>query len=350
MCSIYYVRVPETSKDIPDNWVKLFTEFDVNNTDLSVSQKIIFKYFQKYVRDWISKGKDGSQFIASSLIQLFIKSIVSENYNILPNYSDLPNCLIENGLKEIKNLDIKNFTDKVHSVFIEFLSYQHLVRDGYEVVSFNRTSGSCDLVMQKNSETYNFEIKFKQNDDMFASRILDAIIGLSLFGKNNFCRNRTFKIKFKTKSIYSFFNEILEDVYNFMEKKNVEYYGKYVDICPINYTFKSRSIDNVASELNACYIESCDKEPLKKLVKNIFLQKEGHIYNLKNKFEKRGIENFAGYLVWSLPFRLDVNMDILENAFREALIEEKFNLQFDLHVFVDKKFEKHHYFIIEADS
>lgn len=350
MCSIYYLRVPETSKDLPDNWVELFTEFDIDNTDLSISQKLIFKYFKKYIKDCISKGKDGDQFITSDLIQLFVKSIISESYNILPNYSDLPNCLIENALEEIKNLDIKNFTNKVHSVFIEFLSYQHLVRDGYEVVSFNRTSGSCDLVMQKNSKTYNFEIKFKQNDDIFALRILDAIIGLSLFGKNIFCRDRTFKINFKTNSIDKFFNEILEDVYNFMENKSVEYYGKYVDICPIDHMVKSRSIDNVASELKACYIESYDKEPLKKLVKDIFLQKEGHVYNLKNKFEKRGIENFAGYLVWSLPFRLDINMDILENAFKEALIEEKFNLQFDLHVFVDKKFEKHHYFIVEADS
>jgi len=314
MCSIYYVRVPETSKDIPDNWVELFTEFDIDNTDLSISQKLIFKYFQKYIRDRVSTGKDSSQFIASNLIQLFVKSIVNENYNILPNYSDLPNCLIENALKEIENLDIKNFTNKIHSVFIEFLSYHHLARDGYEVVSFNRMSGSCDLIMRKNSETYNFEIKFKQNDDIFASRILDAIIGLSLFGKNNFCRDMTFKIKFKTDLIDKLFNEILEDVYNFMEKKKVLYYGKYIDICPIGYTFKSRSIDNVASELRACYIESYDKEALKKLVKNIFLQTEGHVHNLKNKFE-RGIENFIGYLVWLLPFRLDVDIGYIGKCF-----------------------------------
>lgn len=169
----------------------------------------------------MSKGKDGSQFIASNLIQLFVKSIVGENYNILPNYSDLPNCLIENALKEIENLDIKNFNDKVHSVFIEFLSYQHLVRDGYEVVSFNRTPGSCDLVMQKKDKTYNFEIKFKQNDDMFASRILDAIIGLSLFGKNNFCRNKTFKIKFKTKSIYSFLMKHLKMFITLWKRKTL---------------------------------------------------------------------------------------------------------------------------------
>ena len=103
MCSIYYLRVPETSKDLPDNWVELFTEFDIDNTDLSISQKLIFKYFKKYIKDCISKGKDGDQFISSDLIQLFVKSIISESCNILPNYSDLPNCLIKNALEEIKN-------------------------------------------------------------------------------------------------------------------------------------------------------------------------------------------------------------------------------------------------------
>lgn len=46
MCSVYYVHVPNTPKDIPDNWVKLFKEFDIDNTDLLISQKQFLNIFK----------------------------------------------------------------------------------------------------------------------------------------------------------------------------------------------------------------------------------------------------------------------------------------------------------------
>lgn len=97
---------------------------------------------------------------------MLIKHIIF-NEEFLPNYSDIPINLVENAMNELtKNMKGLEFSKKLHSIFIELMTYQKFCNEFEYVKDFKRGEGSCDLVMTKGNETFNIEIKFKENDDI----------------------------------------------------------------------------------------------------------------------------------------------------------------------------------------
>ncbi len=240
----------------------------------------------------------------------------------------MPVQLIENGFNEINNEKGIHLDRKLHSLFVEFITYQDLYRQGYKITEFTREEGSCDLVMNKDNKIFNFEVKFKESEDIGISRLYDYIDGYSLLEENEFLRGKTFEINLKVDNLnYSNLRAILDDIDIFISKKEDIYDGQNLRIFDSKKRNElNRDINQVAQCLSNFHIQTIDD--VDSLINKILIENNGHLTKLINKSKKYNIEdNFTGCLVWSIPFHMDIDNDKIEQAF------EKINLDFDLFVY-----------------
>ena len=102
-------------------------------------------------------------------------------------------------------------------IYIKLNSYGFILNETV------RSSGSCDLVMEKDNKNYNFEVKFKESKDTFKSRLLDIIDGMSLLNENSFLRGKTYEVFIKSDNVdYKIQEEILTDIKNFLVSAHPE--------------------------------------------------------------------------------------------------------------------------------
>ena len=226
-------------------------------------------------------------------------------------YDNVPTILIKECLEETNGERGLNLTRKLHSIFVEFMVYQRLITDGFQMVDFNRTQGSCDLIMAKNSKTYNFEVKFKESIDISRSRLFDYIDGMSFLEENSFLRGNNFEIYLKTeKPNYQEQKKILNEINKFIEGKNDIYEGDHIAIFPPNKRREaiSRDILKVSKYLNSLHVsnELTETKYIGELVKKIFIDNNGHITKMINKSKR--IDNFKGFLVWSIPCHKEIDI------------------------------------------
>ena len=128
---------------------------------------------------------------------MFIKHVIFKS-SFLNSYDELPENLIIEGMNEFNNLKGYHFSRKLHSLFVEFLIYKKLYKLGFKISTFERIDGSCDLEMTKHCKNYNFEVKFKENDNIQISRLYDYLDGFSLLPINSFLRENHFEINLIT--------------------------------------------------------------------------------------------------------------------------------------------------------
>ncbi len=212
------MRTMQTNS-LPTNWLKQVNNFDIQKSSFSKNNKIIASTLIDYIR------KEKNNSILNLLARLLVSNIILKR-DFLTKYDNLPLSLIEDGMLEIKGEKGINFSRKLHSVFIEFLTYMKLESYGYKLRNIRRTSGACDLQMEKNSKNYNFEVKFKESKDIFQSRLLDSIDGMSLLDEYIFLRGKTFELHVKSENInYSIQNKILNEIKCFLQQKEDLYKG-----------------------------------------------------------------------------------------------------------------------------
>jgi len=309
------------SKVLLKNWLELVGNFDIHKSNLSENNKIIATYLIAIILEEKEKS------LANSLCRYLIEHIVFEK-EFLKYYNDLPSLVIKDGFDEIKNEKGINLDRKLHSLFVEFITYQDLHKQGYKITEFTRKEGSCDLVMNKDNETFNFEVKFKESKDIGISRLYDYIDCYSLLKENDFLRGKTFEINLKIDDLtYSNIKDILNEIDVFISKKEDTYDGQNLQIFDSKKRSKlNRDINQVSQYLNNFHIKTIDD--VDSLINKILIEKNGHLTKLINKSKKYNSEdNFTGCLVWSLPFHMDIDNDKIKNAF------EKINLNFDLFVY-----------------
>jgi len=243
-------------------------------------------------------------------------------------YDNLPQKLFKNAFGEIKKERGLDLQRKLHSLNTEFHTYQDLYQKGYEIVNSTRTKGSCDLVMNKDDKTYNFEVKYKESPDVGKSRLYDYIDGYSLLEENEFLRDKTFEINLKVDSLnYSNLQSVLKEIDIFISRKEDIYEGQNLQI--FNSTKRNklnRDINQAVQYLNNFHIQTIDD--VNSLIKKILIENNGHLTKLINKSKKYNLEdNFTGCLVWSIPFHMEIDNDKIKQAF------ERINLDFDLFVY-----------------
>ncbi len=309
-------------KVLPENWLELVQNFDINKSNLSDNNKIIATYLMPIILEEKEKS------LNNSLLRILVKFIVFK-IDFLKHYDNLPSKLIKDAFDEIKNERGINLDRKLHSLFIEFITYQDLYKKGYEIINSTRVKGSCDLVMCKDDKTYNFEVKYKESPDVGKSRLYDYIDGYSLLEENEYLRGKIFEINLKVHNLnYINLQAILDEIDIFIDKQEDIYDGQYLQIFDSKKRGKlNRDINQADKYLNNFVMETIDD--VDSLISKIFIENNGHLTKLINKSKKYNPEdNFTGCLVWSIPFHMEIDNDRIQNAFK------KIDLDFDLCVYV----------------
>jgi len=315
------LRAIQTRK-LPLNWFNTIQNFDIDKSNLSKNNKIIATYLILIILEEKEKS------LANLLCRYLIEYIIFQD-TFLKHYNDLPAQLIKDGFDEIKNEKGINLDRKLHSLFVEFSTYQDLYKQGYKITNFIRKQGFCDLIMKKDGEVFNFEVKFKESKDIGISRLYYYIEGYSLLEENKFLINKTFEINLKVDNLtYSNIKDIHNEIDTFINQKEDIYDGENIEIFESSKRFKlNRDINQSNQYLNNFHIQTIVN--IDNLVNQIFIENNGHITKLINKSKNYELEdNFTGCLVWSIPFHMNINKDKIKQAF------EKINLYFDLFVYI----------------
>jgi len=327
------------TKTLPQDWLQQLNSFNVKSSNFSRNNQVIANRLLEYIK------KEEANSLLNPLCKLLILHVVFKK-KFLAGYDNIPVDLIQEGINETKGEKGFNFTRKIHSVFVEFLVYIKLNSYGYILNKTIRTSGSCDLVMRKGNENYNFEVKFKESKDIFRSRLFGIIDGMSLLNENLFLRGNKYEIFVKSNNInYKIQEEILSDIKDFLVNKKDIHRGKHVDIFEAHKRQKvSRDMGQVNAYVNSLYIsqELTDEDTIYKLIQKIFIENNGHITKLVKK--STSIENFNGCLVWDIPFHNDIDLENIKNAFN------RLELDFNLYVFIGGITKTENDFLVEKYS
>ena len=204
------------SKILPENWLVLVEKFNINQSNLSENNKIIATYLMPIILEEKEKS------LIVPLLRYLIEHIALK-CEFVSTYDNLPQKLFKNAFGEIKKERGLDLQRKLHSLNTEFHTYQDLYKKGYEIVNSTRTKGSCDLVMNKDDKTYNFEVKYKESPDVGKSRLYDYIDGYSLLEENEFLRDKTFEINLKVDSLnYSNLQSVLEEIDIFISRSHLQ--------------------------------------------------------------------------------------------------------------------------------
>ncbi len=337
-------RIIQSTKSLPKDWLQQVKKFNIEQSSLSKNNKIIAKTLIQYI---LVEEEDA---LLNPLCEKLISHIVLSPNGLTSYYDDLPETLIQEGLNELKGQKGIQFTQKIHSVFIEFLMFIQLQKKGYAWKKFVREEGSCDFVMTKNGHVYHFEVKFKECDDTFISRLYDCINGMSLLTKYSCFRGNTYKIRINSYHINDKLRkDILTEIKAFITNKKDDYKGHHIEVFNTKTPLNNRCITQATLSLNDCVMRETliDPNNIEASIKAIFMRKKGHIDKLKTKAKKDKFadKNFYGVLVWTIAFHDQINNDLIKKAF------EKLALNFNLYVFISDHSKNNNYnFLLTSAS
>ncbi len=312
------------TKVLPHDWFQEVSDFDVGSSILSRNAKVIASRLIQFIKE------EKKNSLLNPLAKALILYVVFGKKFLTRFYDSVPAELINDGMNETKGDKGFNFTRKLHSVFVEFIIYKKLDSNGFKFKNIARTSGSCDLVMEKNNRDYNFEVKFKESKDIFKSRLFDNIDGMSLLDEYSFLRGETYDIQVNSQNIDDKIQkEVLIDLENFIVNKKDVYNGKHIDIFNVKNRRKAtRDIKKVSEYIYSLRIsqELTAENAISELIQKMLIDNNGHITKLVNKSKR--IANFNGCLVWDVPFHNDIDCESAKTAFKSL------KLDFNLYVFI----------------
>lgn len=323
------------NKVLPSDWVKKVEQFKIDESDLNDKNKIIAHALIGNIIEEKEKS------LLNGLSKNLVFNILYGEELLPSKYDFLPFDLVKDAFDEMTGEKGINLSRKLHSIFVEFLTYLDLSNKGYTIAEFEREEGSCDLKLQKDGQIHNFEVKFKESKDIGMSRLYDYLDAYSLLNGNSFLRNKIFKITLKVKDLtYSNLKEILKEIDEFIERKEDSFYGELISISTLTETTRSRDINQVTREIESMAInEVVDVDTL---INDLFIENNGHVTKLINKSQRpENQNNFTGYLIWSIPFHMDIHYADIERAFNNL------SLNFDLHVSVSGIGHEEFNFIVE---
>ncbi len=310
---------------LPRNWKKLVQKYDISYLS-SQTQSII---------DLLKKQIDYRQneALTDKRIASFVQDIVFGKAKVLKNadknWSKLPQDLINDMISEFGNIkDMWEFFKRHDSMYTELKAYEVFLEEGYAWEEFKRNEGSCDLTMIKDSNIYNIEVKFKENEDTFLSRIYMYINGMSLLDDYKFIREKMITIDLKTQKLDNITRKhIIKDVREFLDKKEKYFDGSYIrvhegQIPPRdNPIIRDKNVNYDSSYTKFKISQTYSKEDVCTLINKIFLRKDGHI----NKMKKKSLRysNFIGFLSWSHPFYHEIDISEIEQCFKSLKLNFK---------------------------
>ena len=307
---------------LPKDWLSKVKDFDIENSSLSFNGKSLFRILVPK----ILSEKESS--LTNYFLLPLIKFIFFEKKFGISCYDDIPNDLFNKVLEELGGEKGWALIRKLNSLFVELLAYKYLVEEGFQIENFDRSQGSCDLVMKKDGETCHFEVKFKENHDITKLRFYDYIDGMSFIPGNQFLRGKRFVIQLKTDVLTDKdIPKVSAEVNEFIHRKEDIYDGDMIKIFTDEKRMEAnKDIESRAKNLSDCLITSelTETQNIDNLIREIFCGNGQHIDKMIKKSSQ--FKNFKGCLSWSIPFHKEVDVEKIKNSFA------KLKLDFDLYV------------------
>ena len=312
------ITIPE--KTLPNEWLDSIRKYDsscrLGPNVTKITDILIKKIYQ-----------EGEKSLENELLTLIIKMIVFDE-RILEYYEQIPLELIEGALSELNGERGVQLTRKLHSLFIELLTYYKLSKEGFAISDFTRGNGDCDLKMSKDGKEFNFEVKFKESDDIAVSRLRAYILGYSLLEKNAKLRGKKIKISLNEGLTDSNIASAYEELDTFIGNHASHLNGTFVKVRDLCKPRESRTMSELNSEISESSINKLNSEDIEKLIDRLFVGKGKHLDKLIAKSTRYNLEdNFTGYIVWSVPFHLEIEDS---QAIKKSFESKK--LPFDLWV------------------
>lgn len=316
-------RILQTRR-LPDDWLEQVFEFDLNL--FGTNEKLIAEKLVKYIEN----NKEIS--LQSPLIRKLVLYVVFNQNDFLSYYNAIPEELFKDAINELGGQKGFQFDSKLHSIFVELLTYKKLTELGYIYSSHVRHEGSCDLIMRKDCVEHHFEVKFKESPDIGLSRLFYFLEKFTFFDTGAHLRGKNIEIRCLDKITYRNLPKIQEEIKLFVESQEEFFKGEYVDIFPAGkYHLISKDINSRKSCLKGYVIEETSIESLINIYTSILVGDGKHLTRLKEKYtmQKTGT-NLHGFLSLIIPFHLDTSCDQIQTAIKQVC--EKEQICFPLHV------------------
>jgi len=305
------LTIPETV--LPDDWLAKIENYDIDNSDLPESLKPLS---QKIKTNILNNKEDA---VVSYFNIPFIRHVCLGVKWKLDKYEKIPSKLIKEVFDELGSQKGTQYDVKLYSLFSELFAYVYLELQGYRYKEFERSTGSCDLTLEKDGVAYNCEVKLKKSEDNHSRGIKYYIMGKAWLLKYEKLRKLNM-VYYKIINIpdrYDDIKKMYKEIEIFCKNPTELYEGEYIHLSSTEIRHSPQDY------LITQHTESSTQD----LIKNILTGANRHITKLIEKSAK--YDNFIGYLSLELPFHQEFEKSDLENAFRLL------NLNFKLYVEVN---------------
>ena len=243
--------------------------------------------------------------VTSYFNQPFIKHVCLNKKWTLDTYEDMPIELIEEVFKELGSETGIQYDTKLYSLFSELCAYKNLVSQGYSLSQIVRSSGSCDLILDKDGLTYNCEVKQKKSKDVQSSNILFFVQGKSWLPSYKDLRDlhQVYYRIIQHPNSYSDTKKMYDEIDIFCKSPHVLYEGVYIHLSSKKF---------IRGEPSDYIISQHTQESTKGLIEKILTGENRHLTKLIEKSKK--FDNFIGYISLDIPFHDEVNQYDLEKV------------------------------------
>lgn len=292
---------------LPDDWLTKIETFDIDNSDLPEKLKPLSQKIKTYI---LNNGVDA---VVSYFNRPFIKHVCLGEKWKLSYYEEIPLKLIKEVFNEVGSERGIHYDGKLYSLFSELNAYKNLVSQGYKYKDFERSSGSCDLVLEKDELEYNCEVKLKRSTDNHNTGIMYYITGKSLLFEYEELRklNKVYYNIVNVPDMYEDIKKMYHEIEIFCKNPTNPYKGEYI------YLSSEKIKYNPQDYLIKQHTESSTQD----FIEDILTGAQRHITKLAEK--SITYERFIGYLSLQLPFHKEFEKSDLETGFNSLDIDFK---------------------------
>ena len=300
-------------KILPDNWQDKIKDFNIDESSLPLSLKPLCHKIKKNILE------NEENATTSYFNRPFIRHVCLDEKWTLGKYEEVPLELIKEVFSELGSQKGIQYDTKLYSLFSELDAYKHLHSQGYDLSISERSTGSCDLILEKEEVVYNCEVKLKKSEDSHHTGILFFLQGKAWLPEYENLRKLD-KVYYKILEYPNSYEDIKKmyiEIEKFCKLPNKLYCGIYIELS---------SAELKPLNPNDYLISQHTEDTTKNLIEKILTGENRHITKLIEKSKK--YDNFIGYLSLDVPFYEEIEKSNLKDAFES--LEIGFKLYVDV--------------------
>jgi len=301
---------------LPSDWIDKINKFNISRFETNTKS-----FIDKLVSE-INHCSDNA--LGDFVIQNYAKHVCCGE-KLLFDYKTIDKKLMIRVMSEINNQIIYKFSEKLLSSIMELVTYKIFKKEGFTYIGQSDKQDCTDLIMSKNNETYDIQIKYKQSPQTLLVFSEKYISGMALLQNNSFLRDQEITVRLKKDSIdkeekKQIFETILP---KFIIEQKIIDDSELLEI-RITGQQQNRDIETVAKELESIEIQESSVSQIQDYINDGFLSYP--ISGLIKQYKNRNKDNkFIGVIVLERDFFRTFTIKDIQLAFKNSW-NEKFDL------------------------